>query len=123
MITTEKAEKSREKQSVIEVMDGGVQRRLEFVQDRVRMRVSRAGKNDITSSLKAEVGDQDEIVLSYFNDGTLLVSRYRYYPVTTSMTVHLARHTEEGKRRAIAYVLKAMSEVLQDEDVNEELDI
>lgn len=112
-----------DRMDIIDVMDGGVLRRLEFVQDRVRMRVSRAGKNDITSSLKAEVGDRDEIVLSYFNDGTLLVSRHRYYPVTTFMTVHLARPTEEGKRRAVAYVLKAMSELLQDEDVNEELDI
>lgn len=112
-----------DRMEIIDVMDGGEQRRLEFVQDRVRMRVSKAGKNDITHSLKAVVGDQDEIVLSYFNDGTMLVSRHRYYPVTTFMTVHLSRPTEEGKRRAIAYVLQAVSEVLQNEDVNEELDI
>lgn len=112
-----------DRMDIIDVMDGGVLRRLEFVQDPVRKRVNKAGKNDIVQSLKTEVGQQDEIVLSYFNDGTLLVSRYRYYPVATFMTVHIARPTVEGTRRAIAYVLKAMSEVLQDEDVNEELDI
>ena len=82
-----------------------------------------AGKNDIISTSKVVVGYCDEISLSYFRDGTLLVSRNRYHPVTTMMTVHIARPTEEGKRRAVAYVLQAMSEVLQDEDVNEELDI
>lgn len=108
---------------IIDVMDGGVLRRLEFVRNKARHSHYKEGKNDIISTSKVEVGYEDEISLSYFSDGTLLVSRHRYHPVTTMMTVHLARPTDEGKRRAVAYVLKAMSEVLQDEDVNEELDI
>lgn len=112
-----------DRMDIIDVMDGGVQRRLEFVHDKARHSLYKKRKNDIISTSKVEVGYNDEISLSYFRDGTLLVSRHRYHPVTTMMTVHLARPTEEGKRRAVAYVLKAMSEVLQDEDVNEELDI
>lgn len=79
--------------------------------------------SDIRDILRKELAVDENLEISYFRDGTTIVSRTRYFPVFTQLCIHINRPTKAGLRKGIKYVMDNMNMVLKSHDVNKKEDI